>query len=76
MSTERAIVIGGGPGGACAAGLLAAHGVPVTLLERQRFPRHHVGESLQPATFELLERHLGLGGELAAAGFARKYGAV
>lgn len=48
----------------------------MTLLERQRFPRHHVGESLQPATFELLKRHLDLDGELASAGFARKYGAV
>jgi len=41
----------------------------VTLLERTRFPRHHVGESLQPTTFSLLERHFGL--DVSAAGFAR-----
>lgn len=76
MQRERVLVVGGGPAGAVVAALLAKEGVPVTLLEKERFPRHHVGESLQPASLELLDRYLGLGDELSAQGFARKYGAV
>jgi flavin-dependent dehydrogenase len=73
---DPVVVIGGGPAGATAAMLLAKEGVAVRLLDRARFPRHHVGESLQPATFALLDRHFGLGPTFAAQGFARKYGAV
>ncbi len=76
MDRDRVLVVGGGPAGSVLAALLAQEGVPVTLLEKEHFPRHHVGESLQPATVELLERYLGLGATLAAQGFARKYGAV
>ena len=72
----RVLVIGDGPGGAACAGLLAKEGAEVLLLERDDFPRHHVGESLQPATLALLDHHLGLGPALKAAGFPRKYGAV
>lgn len=70
------IVIGGGPAGATTAAILASEGVRVVLFEAERFPRHHVGESLQPATIELLQSYLGLGAALAEQGFARKYGAV
>lgn len=70
------VVLGGGPAGAVAALLLARHGLKVQLLERSRFPRHHVGESLQPATFSLLDQHFGLGPLFAQQGFARKYGAM
>lgn len=72
----QVLVIGGGPAGATAAALLAQQGARVCLLERARFPRPHVGESLQPASFKLLEHHFGLGAQVAAQGFARKYGAV
>lgn len=75
-SQPHVLVIGGGPAGASAAGVLARAGASVRVLERQPFPRHHVGESLQPATMNLLDRHLGLGAELAAQGFAWKFGAV
>lgn len=74
--SDPVVVVGGGPGGATTAAFLAQNGVPVVLFEAERFPRHHVGESLQPATFQLLERHLGLGKEVAELGFARKYGAL
>ncbi len=72
----KVVVVGGGPAGATAAGILATEGADVTVVERETFPRHHVGESLQPACFEVLDRYLGLGEAMANAGFARKYGAV
>jgi flavin-dependent halogenase len=75
-SRAQIAVIGAGPAGATAAALLASEGHEVTLFDRAPFPRHHVGESLQPAAFELLEMHLGLGERMAAAGFVPKYGAV
>jgi flavin-dependent dehydrogenase len=50
------IVIGGGPAGATVATLVADRGHAVTLFERERFPRYHVGESLIPETFWVLER--------------------
>ena len=44
------IVIGGGPAGSTAATMLAKHGKSVVLLEREKFPRAHVGQSLLPAS--------------------------
>jgi len=76
MSAPDVLVIGGGPAGATTAAILAREGVSVVLLEQERFPRHHVGESLQPAVGDLLDDYLGLGPALASAGFARKYGAM
>ena len=49
------IVIGGGPAGSAASTMLARKGWQVTLLERERFPRDHVGESLLPASIPVLE---------------------
>lgn len=49
-------VIGGGPGGSTAAALLAAAGRDVLLLERDRFPRFHIGESLLPWNMEIFQR--------------------
>ena len=54
-----AILIGAGPAGSSAAAILAEHGHNVLLIEREKFPRYHVGESLIPFTFEPLKR-LGL----------------
>ncbi len=69
------IIIGGGPGGSTAAALLARHGSRVTLLERERFPRDHVGESLLPASMPIL-RQLGVLHQIEAARFPKKYGAT
>ncbi len=74
--TPHFLVLGGGPAGSSAAALLAKHGARVTLVERERHPRHHVGESLQPSSVKLLDHHFGLGPTLAAQGFPRKYGAA
>ena len=50
-----AILIGAGPAGSSAAAILAEHGHNVLLIEREKFPRYHVGESLIPFTFEPLK---------------------
>jgi flavin-dependent dehydrogenase len=68
------LVIGGGPGGSTAATLLARKGFSVTLLERERFPRFQVGESLLPYNNDLFAR-LGIDGQLASGGFVPKHGA-
>jgi flavin-dependent dehydrogenase len=65
-------VIGGGPGGSTAAGLLARSGHDVVLLERERFPRFHIGESLLPHNLRLFER-LGVAGALRRQ-FIEKWG--
>ncbi len=58
------IVIGGGPAGSTVAALLAGKGLSVTLLERERFPRFQIGESLLPYSNPILER-LGVAEALA-----------
>ncbi len=68
------IVVGGGPAGSCTAGLLAQAGRKVLLLEREKFPRYHIGESLITGVWPTLDR-LGVREELDHLGFPRKYGA-
>src|SRR5258706_2815760 len=67
-----AIVIGAGPAGCAAAAFLAEHGHRVLILEREKFPRYHIGESLLPFTYEPLER-LGLIGQIRKSAFVQKY---
>lgn len=55
-SRPHVIVIGGGPSGATCSTLIAQQGYKVKLFERERFPRYHIGESLIPETFWVLER--------------------
>jgi flavin-dependent dehydrogenase len=69
-----AIVIGGGPGGATAATLLGRAGRKVLVLEKERFPRFHIGESLLPYNRRLFEE-MGVTAKLETAGFPRKFGA-
>jgi flavin-dependent dehydrogenase len=69
-----ALVIGGGPAGVSAAITLRQAGREVLLLERARFPRYHIGESLIPGAVQLLQA-LGLDAAVAAAGFVEKPGA-
>ena len=61
-------VIGGGPAGAALALRLARLGHEVLLVERQAFPRHHVGESLTPGVWPLLDA-LGVVEEVRRGGF-------
>ncbi len=50
------IVIGGGPSGSTTATLLAKRGFRVKLFEREHFPRFHIGESLIPYTYPVIEK--------------------
>src|SRR5260370_3163301 len=67
-------VIGGGPGGSSVATALARRGRSVLLLERDRFPRFHIGESQLPWINGVLEA-LGAHDAVAKAGFVEKWGA-
>jgi flavin-dependent dehydrogenase len=67
------LVVGGGPAGSTAAALLARKGYRVTLIEKARHPRFHIGESLLPANLPLLER-LGVAQQVREIGM-QKWGA-
>ena len=69
-----AIIIGGGPGGSSAATFLAKAGKRVLVLEKEVFPRFHIGESLLPYNFEIF-REMGVMPKLQAAGLMKKHGA-
>jgi halogenation protein CepH len=69
------LIVGGGPAGSTLAALLAQAGLAVGILERETFPRYHIGESLVPEVLDVLEES----GALAAverAGFLRKEGGI
>lgn len=66
------IVIGGGPSGSTVSTLVAQHGFKVKLFEREHFPRFHIGESLIPETFWVLER-LKMLPKMRASNFIKKY---
>ena len=66
------IVIGAGPAGSAAGALLAEQGLRVVVLEREKFPRYHIGESLLPFTCFPLKR-LGLLDRMRQSDFVKKY---
>jgi flavin-dependent dehydrogenase len=70
--TVPVIVIGGGPGGATVSTLIAQQGYRVQLFEREHFPRFHIGESLIPETYWVLER-LNMLDKLKRSPFVNKY---
>lgn len=66
------LIIGAGPGGATAGAMLARAGVNVLLVDKDPFPRFHIGESLLPCDLALFDR---LGLDMQAHGFLYKGGA-
>lgn len=73
QSSYDVVAIGGGPAGSTVATLLARAGRRVLVLEREHFPRYHIGESLLSATLPIL-KHIGVLPAIEAAGFIRKPG--
>ena len=67
------IVLGGGPAGCTAAALVARAGFTTLLLEREKLPREHVGESLMPETYWVFEK-LGILEKLQQSRFSKKVG--
>ncbi len=74
MSSWDVIIAGGGPAGCTAGILLGRAGLRVLILEREKFPRFHIGESLLPYGNGLL-RELGVWDRLVRDGFVPKFGA-
>ncbi|MFI0899073.1 NAD(P)/FAD-dependent oxidoreductase [Streptomyces sp. NPDC020983] len=69
------LVVGGGPAGSLTAALLAGSGVDVLLLEKEVFPRYHIGEALASSCRPVLEL-AGAAEKVDAAGFLRKHGGL
>jgi flavin-dependent dehydrogenase len=70
--TFDTVIIGAGPAGSAAAALLAEQGLRVIAIEREKFPRYHIGESLLPFTCFPLNR-LGLLERMRQSEFIKKY---
>jgi flavin-dependent dehydrogenase len=70
MTDCDVLVIGGGPAGSTISALLAEKGWRVTLLEKERHPRFHIGESLLPWNLPIFER-LGVLDQVAAIGIKK-----
>lgn len=66
------LILGAGPAGCAAATILAGHGHRVRVIEREKFPRYHIGESMIPFTNLPLQR-LGLTGRMERSAFVRKF---
>ncbi|MCU9947151.1 NAD(P)/FAD-dependent oxidoreductase [Pseudomonas solani] len=75
IQQRQVVVIGAGPSGAIAAALLKRKGHDVLILERQRFPRFSIGESLLSHCLDFIEE-AGMLEAVMAAGFQIKHGAA
>src|SRR5438093_166481 len=69
------LVVGAGPAGSTAAAWLARAGRRVILLERDQFPRFHIGESLLASVNDVLDA-IGADALVRQAGFPQKWGAT
>jgi len=77
MRTEQAevVIVGAGPAGSVAAGLLRRRGIGVLVLEKETFPRFSIGESLLPQSMAYIEE-AGMLQAVVEAGFQYKNGAA
>lgn len=73
LKSYDVIVIGGGPGGSSISTFLSMAGRRVLLLERERFPRYHIGESLLAGTADLMNK-MGVLEKVEGANFVKKLG--
>lgn len=73
MDKYDVIVLGGGPGGSTVSTLLADSGKKVLLLEKDTFPRYHIGESLLSGTADLMKK-IGVLEKVEADGYVKKWG--
>lgn len=74
-TSTRVLVVGGGPAGATVSTLLARAGFDVTLLEKEFFPRYHIGETLLVSVQPIIDL-LGAREKADAMGFQRKVGVL
>jgi flavin-dependent dehydrogenase len=74
METTDVLVIGAGPAGCIAASLLNKQGYKVKMVEKEKFPRFVIGESLLPRVMDHLDE-AGLLDAVKSAGFQEKFGA-
>jgi flavin-dependent dehydrogenase len=72
MKTDVAI-IGGGPGGATSAMYLARHGIQSVIIEKETFPRYHIGESMTGECGSII-RDLGFEEEMLKRHYPKKHG--
>lgn len=72
IQTDVAI-IGGGPGGATAAMCLAERGIRALIIEKDQFPRYHIGESMTGEAGAMLRR-MGFGEAMRRAAYPEKQG--
>ncbi|MGO4305507.1 NAD(P)/FAD-dependent oxidoreductase [Cupriavidus sp. RAF12] len=77
MKTEQVevLIVGAGPAGSVAAGLLRKRGIQVLVIEKETFPRFSIGESLLPQSMEYIEE-AGMLQAVVEAGFQYKNGAA
>ena len=71
-SQSDVLVVGAGPAGCTVATLLAKQGRQVRLVEKERFPRYHIGESLMPFCWFTLDK-LGLVDAMEKHSFVHKH---
>jgi flavin-dependent dehydrogenase len=74
MKKHDVIIIGGGPGGSTACSILSKFGLDVGIIEREEFPRFHIGESLLPATMPIF-KEIGFFDKLNSGKYIQKWGA-
>jgi len=69
------LIVGAGPAGSVAAGLLRKRGIEVLVIEKETFPRFSIGESLLPQSMAYIEE-AGMLQAVVEAGFQYKNGAA